>query len=143
MATATVLHPPVRRIVVLGRCLASSERLALQGLLGEAFFVEEGWLEDDDIVVTPTLSESVVGLLKTRHPGCLIVTVLRDGGDSSQVVEALNNGADGCLLRPSMSELAARVKSLVRRGAAPSIAPPYAPPLIPTPGRLPATAQLK
>jgi hypothetical protein len=143
MAAATSLHTPVRRIVVLGRCLASSERVALQGLLGEAFVVDEGWLEDDDIVLTPVLSEPVVGLLKTRHPGCLIVTVLRDAGDSSQVVEALNNGADGCVVKPSMSELAARLKSLVRRAAAPSVGQPYAPPLIPTPGRLPATAQLK
>jgi hypothetical protein len=115
MAGVMSLHHPVRRIVALGRFLAHSELRLLQASLGDGFIVEEGWIEsDDDVVIAPVLTEPVIGLIKSRHPGCLILCVLPHGGDSSEVVEALDNGADACVVRPTMAELSAHLKALVR-----------------------------
>jgi hypothetical protein len=91
----------------------------LQQLLGESFVVvDDEWLEGDDVIITPTMSEPVVGLLKSRHPGCLVLCIVRQAPDSvsasADVVTALEHGADGCVVHPSMAELAAHVKALVR-----------------------------
>jgi DNA-binding response OmpR family regulator len=88
----------------------------LQPLLGDSFVVvDDEWLEGDDIVITPTMSEPVLGLLKSRHPGCLVLCVVRQAPPASaEVVTALDHGADGCVVHPSMAELAAHVKALVR-----------------------------
>jgi DNA-binding response OmpR family regulator len=91
-------------------------------LLGEQFVVEEGWIEsDDDVVIAPVLTEPVIGVIKSRHPGCLILCVLRHVGGSPEVVIALDNGADAAVVRPTMAELAAHVQALVRLST-PSVA---------------------
>jgi hypothetical protein len=115
MAAVMSLHRPVRRVVALGRSLSQSELRILQESLGDGFVVEEGWIEsDDDVVIAPVLSEPVIGLIKSRHPGCLILCLLPQVGDSAEVVEALDNGADACVVRPTMAELTAHLKALVR-----------------------------
>jgi hypothetical protein len=114
MAAIVPLRRPTYRVVALRRSLSASEMRALQEVLGQSFHVEEGWFESDDIVVAPLMTEPVIGLLKSRHPGCLIFCVLPHGADHGEVVHALDSGADGCLVSPSMAELAAHLKALAR-----------------------------
>src|SRR5260370_40962490 len=99
MTPVVDLRRPTRRVVALGRCLTSSELRALQPLLGDSFVVvDDEWLEGDDIVITPTMSEPVLGLLKSRHPGCLVLCVVRRAPPASaEGVTALDHGADGCV----------------------------------------------
>ena len=104
------------------RGLLESENYTVETSFNGEDALEKIWNENHDLILLDIMLPQLNGLevLKnTREAGVIIpVLMLTAKGDVTDKVQGLNAGADDYLAKPfSLSELLARVRALLRRGA--------------------------